>query len=73
MIGPWLAKGDHVINPTIAYRISPWILVALIATLLLLAVAIMALSQSGMLHAIGVNTLADGPQIICGSSLGGCP
>src|SRR5262249_55419380 len=68
-----LAKGDHVMNPTVAYRVSPWILVALIATLLLLAVAAVALSQSGMLHALGAalqgSPLFAGP---CGVSIGPC-
>jgi hypothetical protein len=60
-------------TPAVGYRVSPWIIVALIATAVLLAVVAVALAQSGMLHATGAHFLADRPQIICGSSPGGCP
>jgi hypothetical protein len=74
MIGSSLAKGDHVMNLASVYRVSPWILVALLTVLILLTLAVVALSQSGMLHVIGA-ALQGSPSSawVCGASNGGCP
>jgi hypothetical protein len=74
MISPYFVKGDSIMNPTAAFRVSPWVLVALVTVLVLLTMTAIALSQSGMLHTISA-ALQGGPSLapICGTSGGNCP
>jgi len=62
------------VNDAIVFRMNPWLLVALVAALVLVAAAILVATQPGLLHTLG--TALHGPAqpaFWCGVSGGGCP
>jgi hypothetical protein len=61
------------VNNAIRYRVNPWLLAAIIATIVLVSAAILVVSQQSLIHAIG--GMLQGPQQMapwCGGGLLPC-